>query len=141
MSLVGIRSEPFQFVVERSKVVEFARAVFDPGAGNEDPHVPPTFPMYGVADFERHFFFDVLHLDRMRTLNGGQEYVYHRPLRIGDRLECRGRVSEEYDKQGGRGGNMHFIVIEIEMRDAASGELVVESRATAVEVTPPVQRS
>ena len=133
MSLVGATAPPFRFAVDASKVRDFARAVRDPHAEDETPPVPPTFPMYGVADFERSFLFDVLKLDPPRTLNAGQHYTYHRPLRIGDRLTCTARVSEDYERQGGRGGTMRFVVVEVEMRDE-TGALVVVSKATAVEV-------
>ena len=133
MSLIGRSAPEFRFEIERSKVREFARAVYDEHAGEEFPPVPPTFPIYGVAAFEPDFLFRVLGLDRKRLLNGGQEYEYARPLRIGDRLICRPRVVEDYHKTGRRGGRMRFVVIEIEMRDEASGETVVVSRSTVIE--------
>lgn len=132
MSLVGIESEPFEFVVEEGKVREFSAAVFNPLEKDEPAFVPPTFPMLGVADFEHHFLFDVLHLDPTRSLNAGQEYTYTRPLRPGDRLNCVGRVSEDYEKKGKRGGTMRFVVIDVEMRCAETDNLVVTSRATSV---------
>jgi hypothetical protein len=133
VSLIGRSAPEFRFEVERSKVREFARAVYDEHAGEELPPVPPTFPMYAMAAFEPDFLFRVLGLNRKRVLNGGQEYEYVRPLRIGDRLICRARVIEDYQKTGRRGGRMRFVVIEIEMRDEASGDLVLVSRSTAIE--------
>jgi hypothetical protein len=131
-SLVGTRAPDFFFDVERSKVREFARAVYDDHAGDEIPPVPPTFPMYGVADFERSFLFDVLKLDRKRCLNGGQEYDYARPLRIGDRVRCSARVTEDFWKEGRRGGRMRFVHFEIDMTDAATGEPILRSRALTI---------
>lgn len=132
MSLVGIQSEPFEFVVEEAKVREFSAAVFNRIGKDQPASVPPTFPMLGVADFEHHFLFDVLHLDRTRSLNAGQEYTYTRPLQVGDRLTCVGRVSEDYEKSGKRGGTMRFVVIDVEMRCSETNELIVTSRATSV---------
>jgi hypothetical protein len=133
MSLVGTKSEPFRFVVEEAQVRAFSAAVFDSHGDDAIAPVPPTFPMLGVADFERGFLFDVLRLDRTRTLNAGQEYDYARPLKVGDRLLCVGTVTQDYEKQGRRGGRLRFVVVEVEMRDEQTGELVVTSRATAVE--------
>jgi hypothetical protein len=130
-ALVGRRSEPFSFRVEESKVREFARAVLDPFAEQADPPVPPTFPMYGVSDFERRFFFETLRLDRRRTLNAGQEYRYERPLRIGDVVHCEAVVSDEYAKTG-TNGPLRFVVIETRMSDG-EGRLIVTSVATLVE--------
>ncbi len=132
MSLVGTESEPFEFVVEEGKAREFSAAVLDPLGKDEPASVPPTFPMLGVADFESHFLFNVLRLDRTRSLNAGQEYTYMRPLRPGDRLKCVGRVSEDYEKKGKRGGVMRFVVVDVEMRCMETGSLVVTSRATSV---------
>jgi hypothetical protein len=135
--LVGVRSDSFSFLVEISKVREFARAVLDPFAEMSVPPVPPTFPMYGVADFERRFFFDVLGLDRARTLNAGQEYYYHRPLRVGDVVHCEAVVTDEYTKSGRR-GELRFIVIETSMR-GGDGEPILTSTATVVETSAPPQ--
>ncbi len=136
-SLVGIRSDPFRFVVEAGKVREFARATYDPGWTHHPPAVPATFPMAGVAEFERHFLFTVLRLDPLRCLNAGQEYRYRRPLRIGDELTCSAKVVEDYRKQGKRGGGMRFIVFEIEMREEGTAAIVLTSRATTVVVEGP----
>jgi hypothetical protein len=57
-------------------------------------------------------------------------------LRAGDRLRCRARVVEDYVKEGKRGGRMRFVVCETEMRDPATGVVVVRERATAIETAP-----
>jgi N-terminal half of MaoC dehydratase len=120
----------WEFIVENGKVREFARAVHDDSAGDM---APPTFPVCVTAAYVERLVADILKLDRRRTVHGEQEYEYLRPLRPGDRLRCRARVVEDYVKDGKRGGRMRFIVCETEMRDAATGDLVVRERATAIE--------
>jgi acyl-coenzyme A thioesterase PaaI-like protein len=72
--------------------------------------------------------------DMTRVLHAEERYRYVRPLRIGDRLVCKTRVVEDYVKQGRRGGTMRFVATETEMRDEQSGELVVVTRTTMVQL-------
>lgn len=122
----------WEFVIEAGKVREFARAVHDDHAGA----VPPTFPVLASAEFVERLIVDELKLDRRRVVHGEQEYEYFRPLRAGDRLSCRARIAQEYTREGQRGGRMRFIVCETEMRDAATGELVLLDRSTTIETAP-----
>ena len=124
------------FTVEWGKVREFARAVHDDHAADPALLPTPTFPVCVTADFVERLIVEELKLDRRRVVHGEQEYEYFRPLKVGDRLSCQARVVEEYTKQGQRGGQMRFIVCETEMRDAATDELVLRERATAIEITP-----
>jgi hypothetical protein len=123
------------FTVEAGKVREFARAVFDTSRQGDAAPPPPTFPVCVTAAFIETLVGDILKLDRRRTVHGEQEYEYARPLRVGDRLLCRGRIAEDYVKEGRRGGRMRFVVAEVEMRDAATGELVLRERSTAIETS------
>lgn len=65
--------------------------------------VPPTFPIIFTTPFLEVLLVDLLKLDRSRVLHGEQEYVYRRPLRIGDRIVARSRIAEDYEKVGKRG--------------------------------------
>jgi hypothetical protein len=120
----------WEFTVEPGKLREFARAVHD---DHLDESAPPTFPVYVTAAYVERLVMEILKLDRRRTVHGEQEYEYLRPVRAGDRLRCRACVTEDYVKEGKRGGRMRFVVCEIEMRDATTGDLVVRERATAIE--------
>lgn len=124
----------WEFPVERTKVREFARAVHDDHV--ESPLAPPTFPISLSAEFVERLIVEELKLDRRRAVHGEQEYEYLRPLKVGDRLVGRARIAEDYVKEGRRGGRMRFIVCETEMRDAATGELVIRERSTVIETAP-----
>jgi hypothetical protein len=120
----------WEFSVEAGKLREFARAVHDDLTGHM---APPTFPVYVTAAYVERLVVDILNLDRRRTVHGEQEYEYLRPVHAGDRLRCRARVVEDYVKEGKRGGRMRFVVCETEMRDVATGDLILRERATAIE--------
>lgn len=119
--------------VEWSKVREFARAVHDRSWEDEQGSVPPTFPMYVIAERVDRLLAVDLSVDPMRVLAAEQEFEYLRPLRVGDRLACRTRVVDEYVKEGRRGGRLRFFVFVTEMWDEASGHLIVRQRSTFVE--------
>jgi hypothetical protein len=119
--------------VEWGKVREFARAVMEPGNGSDHPAVPPTFPVVLNAGFIERMVVDILKLDRSRTVHGEQEYEYLRALRAGDVVRCRARILSDSRKQGKRGGEMRIVVAEIEMSDAATGEIIGFERSTAIE--------
>ena len=121
--------------VEWGKVREFARAVKDDGSEAEDLIPPPTFPVVLNADFINRMVVDGLNLDRKRTVHGEQEYEYRRPLRVGERVRCRGRIVSDTTKAGKRGGQMRFVVSEVEMTNAETGEVIGYERSTAIETS------
>jgi acyl dehydratase len=65
------------------------------------------------------------------VLHGGQEFVYHRPIVVGDVLTAHGSVTDVYAKESSGGATMTFIVTETEWRDA-DGEPVVTSTMTLI---------
>jgi N-terminal half of MaoC dehydratase len=129
--MVDSGNAEWEFSIEAGKLREFARAVHD---DHLDGSAPPTFPVFVTAAYVERLVVDILKLDRRRTVHGEQEYEYLRPVCAGDRLRCRARVVEDYVKEGKRGGRMRFVVCETEMRDAATDELVLRERATAIEM-------
>ena len=130
----------FRYPIQSLKVAEFARAIGEDfaagGAEGEDMPVPPTFPIVFTTPFLEVMLVDLLKLDRSRVLHGEQEYVYRRPLRIGDRIVARSRIAEDYEKEGKRGGRMRFVVSETEIRDEATEELIATERCTTIETAP-----
>ena len=128
-----------EWVVERGKIAEFARAVLNESAEHSKPDAvaPPTFPQTlsfwrmrqprpgtgGGGGGEAR--------DMRRVLHGEQEFEYVRPLRAGDVLTATSKIVDEYEKEGKRGGTMRFVVSETQFRDA-SGEVVAYSRGTSI---------
>lgn len=124
-SMVGLESEEMVFEVEKGAIRKFAEAI---GATTEEylrgEMAPPTFPTTFRVPLEG------LSIEASRVLHGEQEYVFHRPIRPGDRLRCKSRVADVYEKEG-RSGRMTFVVTETEGRDEA-GELVFVGRSTII---------
>ena len=136
---VGAEGEPFELVIERGKVREFARAVGSSHPGYlraEDPPIPPTF-LTTMFFWEREVAganpWDKVKLDQERGMHAEQEYVFHGPPpRAGTRLRCQSRIESVYEKEGRRGGKLGFAVMVTEFWDE-SGKLVAEARMTGVE--------
>jgi hypothetical protein len=134
----GAVGEPFEMVVERGKVAEFARAVHaeHPDHRREAAVPPPTFLTTTFLWEERVAGANPWHRVQMsqeRGMHAEQEYVFHGPPpTAGTRLVCQSRIAEVYEKQGKKGGTLTFAVMVTEFRDE-SGRLVAEARMTGVE--------
>lgn len=122
--VIGLEAEQ-EFEVERGAIRKFADAVGDRTPAFQRGEIaPPTFP----TTFR--ITIPGLTYDLARVLHGAQEYRYERPLRAGDRIRCRNRVTDVY-RRTGRLGEMTFLILELEGRDE-SGALVFTGRTTAI---------
>lgn len=122
--VIGLQAEA-DFEVEREAIRKFADAVGDATpACLQGDIAPPTFPTTFRIPIPG------LSYDLAHVLHGAQEYRYVRPLRAGDRLRCRNRVSDVYQRDG-RLGTMTFLIIDLEGRDE-SGAPVFTGRTTAI---------
>ncbi|GAB3137142.1 hypothetical protein GCM10027290_02340 [Micromonospora sonneratiae] len=132
----GRAGAEFGMEIERGKIREFAVAT-----GSENPAylvdpapvVPATFLTTMVFwQSEEADPWREVRMDPSRGLHAEQEFVFHGPPpRAGEKLTCRSRIEDIYDKQGRR-GTLTFAVMVTEFRDA-SGRLVAEARLTGVE--------
>ncbi|MCL4445427.1 MAG: MaoC family dehydratase N-terminal domain-containing protein [Actinobacteria bacterium] len=59
-------------------------------------------------------------------LHGEQEFIYHRPIFVGDVLVGEGKIVEAYQKES-KGKTMTFVVTETNWVDEKTGEPVVTS--------------
>jgi acyl dehydratase len=143
--------------VERGPVTRFAEAVTETSpiyrdaaaardAGFEDIPVPPTyffsaaahwgaFPEEQPADAtpERNPTMEVigkLMAGGGMVLHGEQEFTYHRPIVVGERLTSEGEIVDLYEKQSGE-RTMTFLVTENTYRDE-QGEVVLTSRMNLI---------
>jgi acyl dehydratase len=123
--LIGRESEVVLFEVERGAIRKFAEAVQDqtPECLRGDV-APPTFP----TTFR--ITIPGLTFDLARVLHGAQEYRYERPLRAGDRVRCRVRVADVYQRKG-RLGEMTFLILAMDGTDE-SGSPVFSVTTTAI---------
>lgn len=112
------------FEVTRDRAEAFARSIgADLALG-----VPPTFVTAAEFTVIPAIVTDPeLGLDFTRVVHGDQEYLFERPLAIGDALTIRAKIASIREK-GGNG----FLTIETELVDD-DGALIVLARATMVE--------
>ena len=128
---------PWELIVERGKIAEFADAMLCDDPAYRGPHaiIPPTFLTTGARWAPAGVRVDV-GFDRKRLLHGEQEYTFHGRLPVaGDVLTAHERVVDRYSKPGKRGGTMRFATVVTEYRDA-SGGLIAEAKATFIETAP-----
>jgi hypothetical protein len=136
---IGATGEPFELVVERGKVREYARAVASSHpkyVRDAEPVIPPTF-LTTMFFWEREVVganpWDRVKLDQQRGMHAEQEYVFYGPPpRAGTKLTCQSRIEDVYEKEGKRGGKLGFAVMVTEFRDE-KGKLVAVAKMTGVE--------
>jgi hypothetical protein len=64
-------------------------------------------------------------------LHGEQEFIYHRPVVVGDVLVGKGSIVDAYRKES-KGKTMTFVVSETNWSDEATGEPVVTVRYNTI---------
>ena len=153
--LKGIIGQPTgkaRVMVERGPVQHFADAVLSASAIYHNPEAareagfdaipaPPTFPfaMEFSGKFEEIQPTDASTGSPLMTalapliakggliLHGEQEFLYHRPVQVGDVLVSEGKITDAYQKES-KGRTMTFIVSETNWSDEKTGEPVVTAR-------------
>jgi hypothetical protein len=139
-SAKGAEGVPFEIVIERGKIREFARATMSESPAylkDPQPVCPPTF-LTTMFFWEEHTPgsnpWHLVKLDPKRGMHAEQEYVFFGPPpRAGTRLIAKSRIEDVFHKEGRRGGRLTFAVMVTEFRDEATGQLVAEARMTGVE--------
>lgn len=156
-SVIGKPTGAYRVVVERGPVDVFATAVTDDNpvyhdekaardAGFDSIPAPPTYSFvmqhYGrFADSQppdptggQDVMAEVMGGLMAKggiILHGEQEFVYHRPVQVGDTLVGEGVVKDLYEKES-KGRTMTFLVIETSWKDEATGEPVVTDRFNVI---------
>jgi len=150
--IIGKSTGTSKVVVERGPVEHFASAVrstspiyHDPAAaaaaGFDSIPTPPTWP--AVMEFSGKFAEmqsrDAPSPHPMSTvlrpllaaggllLHGEQEFIYHRPVLVGDVLVGEGTIVDAYQKES-KGKTMTFLVSETNWKDEKTGEPVATVR-------------
>ena len=116
---IGVEGAPSVLEVEKGAIMRFAQAVEDPNplwndekAARETRYgglvAPPTF-LRSVGVDRPELPFDVP-FDRL--LDGGSDWEYFEPVRVGDRITAVARITDVSERSG-RLGTMLLTVIEI----------------------------
>ena len=154
--IIGKPTEKAKVVIERAPVQHFADAVLSSSpiyhspeaakeAGFSSIPAPPTFPfaMEFAGKFEEIQPSDApvanplgeamgpLMAKGGLILHGEQEFIYHRPVQVGDVLVGEGTIADAYQKES-KGRTMTFIVQETNWSDEKTGEPVVTTRFNVI---------
>ena len=112
---IGVESEPVTVEVEKGHILRFAEAIGDPNPQYTDESAarktrlgglvaPPTF-LRSVRGVNLELPFD---LSFSRRLDGGSDWEYFQPVRVGDRITAVARIAEMTERNG-RLGTMVFM--------------------------------
>ena len=128
-------AEPFELVVDLSKVREMCKVLGQPLSDDDQSRIPTTF-----LTTMRHWITDesdawrLLGFDQSRTLHAGEEYEFHAgPLRIGQRLTGQSRIGRQWTKENKSGQRLRFATMVTTYR-AEGGLLVATASLTGVEL-------
>jgi hypothetical protein len=154
--IIGKSTGTSKVVVERGPVTHFADAVkssspiyHDPAAakaaGFDAIPAPPTWPF--VMEFSGKFpemqvgdtpsphplatVLGPLLASGALLLHGEQEFIYRRPVVVGDVLVGKGSIVDAYRKES-KGKTMTFVVSETNWSDEATGDPVVTVRYNTI---------
>jgi hypothetical protein len=133
-SLIGKPLDEFPLPVDRSKVREFARALFDDDPAYEREHAPAplTFSAASMHFRDDVKLFDWLGLDLRRVLHGETTWEYLAPVHVGDELVAHRRIADITSRPGRRGGDMTLVTFEIEFVNQ-DGDTVLRERDVIIE--------
>lgn len=132
-ALVGHETQPETAVISAEAVRQFADAIADDSAVYRDADaahaagfatipVPPTFVTRFLVPFEE----AGLDTEHSQVLHGEQEYVYERPVCVGDSLTVRHRIASIRQSRG-----MALMTIE-QLSDTADGARAITGKATVI---------
>jgi acyl dehydratase len=155
--VVGLPTGKATIGIERGPITQFAASVTDTNpiyrrsdaakaAGFAEIPVPPTY-FFSAASFwgaypedqpadanpGRNPTMEVIGKLMAKggiVLHGEQEFTYHQPILVGDRIESEGKVVDLYEKPAGD-KTMTFLVTENEYRNQ-KGELVLTARMNLI---------
>jgi acyl dehydratase len=150
--VVGLPTGAATIHVERGPVSNFAAAVTDRNpvykdveaaraAGFDTIPAPPTFtfaaahwgtfredqpedPTGGKGSPLRGLMGELMSEGGL-MLHGEQEFIYHKPVQIGDALHQEGRIADLYSKEA-KGKTMTFLVMETVFKDDSGDPVVTE---------------
>ena len=151
--VIGLPTGAATIHVERGPVGKFARAVTDENPVYSDPAAardagfdsipaPPTFTFsaasyWGVFPEDqpedatggrgnpmRKLMGDLMKQGGL-VLHGEQEFVYHKPVQVGETLHQEGKIVDLYSKEA-KGKTMTFLVTETVFKDDAGDPVLTE---------------
>ena len=141
IDFIGLTGPEYEMDVERGRIRDFARAMSAPlqeFMTGRNPVIPATFLVttpytWGYSlERPRGTVFSQIDHDLSVPLHAEEAFIFHgAPPRAGDRYNCKAILEDVTSKSGGRGGELTFLTMLTEYRNAAGG-LAVEQRSVTV---------
>jgi acyl dehydratase len=127
---VNHRYPAYRFEVSREQVRRYAEATGHQSeacaCGDLGQVAPPGFATcFTVAPAAAPLLEDPELGAGEHVIHSGQEYAYHRPVYVGDVLDCTPRIVQVVGRS-----SMDLLVLEVECVDARRGDAVVTGRGT-----------
>jgi acyl dehydratase len=132
--IIGKPTEKAKVVIERAPVQHFADAVL---SASPIYHSPEAATQAGIQPSDAPVANPLgeamgpLMAKGGLILHGEQEFIYHRPVQVGDVLVGEGTIADAYQKES-KGRTMTFIVQETNWSDEKTGEPVVTTRFNVI---------
>lgn len=138
-ALIGLTTPEYPVEVERGRIRQFAAAIGenDPiyhdeaaarAAGHPGILAPPTFGFTLGLMNPHSLNFEKLGLKLEQILHAEQKFVYAAPIHAGDVIRLRSRLTDVFEKKGGR---LEFICITTAARNQHD-QMVLEMVNTVV---------
>lgn len=159
--------EGFEFPVDRTQVMLFARSVLDIRPEYSDPNDPATKAVGGIvtpptfvqcsAHWQPNYPLDLTRPRQGpppahrgdaagggggglgRGLHAEQHYEYHHPIHVGDTLTVTTKPGNRWEKEGRRGGKLLFSESVTEYRNQ-DGVLCVTATSVGVQTERAVEQ-
>lgn len=136
-SLVGLKTAPVTYDIEKGAIRKFARAIgetnpvyYDEAAARRSSYgtivAPPTFLRSLIPGLEPKPFPEPF----KRVLDGGSAYRFYEPLRAGDQVTVVATLTDLFERSG-RLGPMLFKLREIRYTNQ-HGRLAADQRTTTI---------
>ncbi|MFC2002825.1 MaoC family dehydratase N-terminal domain-containing protein [Chloroflexota bacterium] len=133
---IGMEFGPYVYEVEKGAIMRVAEAVGDPNPLWQDEEyaeksryggiiASPTF-LFSLRFDEVTRLITELECPLKNELNGGSEIEYFQPIRPGDVITVRAKLSDVHEREG-RSGKLLFFPIDLTYENQR-GELVARHR-------------
>ncbi|MDD5288487.1 MAG: MaoC family dehydratase N-terminal domain-containing protein [Dehalococcoidales bacterium] len=140
--LIGVESEPSVFEIEKEPIRRWADAIGDANLLYHDEAYAKKCGYRSIIappGFMANYAFPVKHGagvklppvgDKVRGLNGGNEFEFLKPIQAGDTITETSKVINMYEREG-KLGIMLFIIVEDTFKNQ-KGETVAKARHTGI---------
>ena len=140
-SMIGVESDTSVYEIEKGAIRKWADAIGDPNPLYHDEEyakkrgyrsiaTPPAFIAQHAFPVKASQKQARIRSPFTRSLNGGNEYEFLKPVQAGDTITSTAKLAELLEREG-RLGRMLFVIYETTYKNQ-NGEVVVKARNTSI---------